>query len=720
MLISDKSSVGSRNQNVSLRCIEAFSGLAVFVVYLLIGVSYADDVYFDWVGGGVPRLAYVSQGQDSGDTLNSVIPTTKGNEITVTFDAGRSGSDAVANTFKNHIYSGDGVNGGAISRYMFQDGMDYRPAKLNFMSWGVIFINNDEYNIAFGQGHSGSQSTNNWWLGGVDLTGFVTAPYCNTVNDGCTTNGVLITSDGKYMFSLGGDDHHFNIQPLPSPAPNWMKFVDDEQYISSLSMPGTHDSGTYAWGYNILIEDYVTQARSILSQLNAGVRLLDIRLCDYENGGSSTVPFGVQTLYICHGAGAGGLTNDHSQITIDDVFKQIGDFLNMNPTETVAVLLKDECSPLIPELLPYLSVCPPNIDSTTLSTRLQTAINNSSLGVSGFWTQNTLPKLGEVRGKVVVINRNQDFGSGGILINGWDGSAIINSAAPVQFSIQDYYNVTDANQKSTLAFNFLANMNNSPQTDPPTWYINYLSAANGGKVKPIAQGINNEFASLIGESSASLVRFGTTMMDFIGDDPNTISITNAILSKDSGSLGVTSNVSFSASHSANANVAMDTHNSMVGGARQLARANVMRDTYSARIRLNFNPKKSIKIANHITAATRIKLSLGNHSFDRVLGDDPKSRFSSLKGGYASFIDQNGVKTRLKWNKRSLTISLKTSRPRTDGVNLVSLEPTNGVIHGNMDLTSNIGWHLTKHLLKYAGKSSTGDALTRWRIHASLK
>lgn len=53
----------------------------------------------------------------------------------------------------------------------------------------------------------------------------------------------------------------------------WMKRLSNQKNIDTISIPGTHDSASFYGG------DIVqTQSMSITSQLNSGVRFLDIRL----------------------------------------------------------------------------------------------------------------------------------------------------------------------------------------------------------------------------------------------------------------------------------------------------------------------------------------------------------------------------------------------------------------------------------------------------------
>ena len=59
------------------------------------------------------------------------------------------------------------------------------------------------------------------------------------------------------------------------PTNEWMKNVDDNKLINDLVIPGTHDSGLT---HSIFDVAGKCQDMTIINQLNAGVRFLDIRL----------------------------------------------------------------------------------------------------------------------------------------------------------------------------------------------------------------------------------------------------------------------------------------------------------------------------------------------------------------------------------------------------------------------------------------------------------
>src|SRR5262249_54571437 len=98
----------------------------------------------------------------------------------------------------------------------------------------------------------------------------------------------------------------------------WMASIPDNRLLSALSIPGTHDSAT---GGRTIIPFVQTQSWRITAQLNAGVRLLDIRFntsLDFVHG---PVVLG------------GNIRNLLIDCTV---------FLDANPTECIVVSVKQD------------------------------------------------------------------------------------------------------------------------------------------------------------------------------------------------------------------------------------------------------------------------------------------------------------------------------------------------------------------------------------------
>jgi len=161
--------------------------------------------------------------------------------------------------------------------------------------------------------------------------------------------------------------------------PDWMRWVPDNKKLSELSLPGTHDTmARYGGG---LAE---TQSLPLRAQLDAGIRVLDIRCRHIEN------VFAIHHGVIFQNAFFGA-----------DVLGVCDDFLRENPTETILMRVSDEG-------VPEAKDCTRSFNDTFRWYRDQTSYGNviwpiypdylTRVSTNHYRT----PRLGEVRGKVVI------------------------------------------------------------------------------------------------------------------------------------------------------------------------------------------------------------------------------------------------------------------------------------------------------------------------------
>lgn len=156
---------------------------------------------------------------------------------------------------------------------------------------------------------------------------------------------------------------------------DWMSVLNDSTPVSHIAIPGTHDSATE----NIYFASIAKcQHLSVLQQLEAGIRFLDIRL-RIKNGKliavhGSTKCFSVQN----------GKVTD---LTFESILDSVYSFLKTNKGETVLISIKNEGKDF-----DY------NFEKILYSEYLNPA--------SRFWfLENRIPKLSEVRGKAILIRR---------------------------------------------------------------------------------------------------------------------------------------------------------------------------------------------------------------------------------------------------------------------------------------------------------------------------
>jgi 1-phosphatidylinositol phosphodiesterase len=151
---------------------------------------------------------------------------------------------------------------------------------------------------------------------------------------------------------------------------NWMSRLPDDRLLTQLAIPGTHDSSTFLNALPYVNTQWVWD--NFVRQLAEGVRFLDIRVAKNPDG----------SWMLCHGpvplAG-----------TFDLVAAALHAFLAANPTETVVVSIKE--------------------DNTHFhSSRTNLEIFNDYRGRYPhlrWFTDNRIPRLGEVRGKAVFLRR---------------------------------------------------------------------------------------------------------------------------------------------------------------------------------------------------------------------------------------------------------------------------------------------------------------------------
>ena len=265
---------------------------------------------------------------------------------------------------------------------------------------------------------------------------------------------------------------------------DWMARLDGENFINEISLPGSHDTCAL---YEPLSELAKCQTYTVTDQLNMGVRYLDIRVNVVKGD-----------LAISHGPIFQG-------ITFDRVIEQCIDFLRKNPSETIIVSLKHE----------LVSRDKKNEFNSLFMKRIEAH--------SDMWfTENRLPKLSEVRGKMVLINRVKNLGIGIDASENWvhNGTSIIEHG-DFRLHIQDKFkfeNVEEAWKLVTEHFYRILKENDGKKN----LSINFHSGVLGyPHVLRVAKHVNAEFLKTVKDKKAHL---GIAVFDFI-----TPEICNAVI-----------------------------------------------------------------------------------------------------------------------------------------------------------------------------------------------
>ncbi|KAL6359265.1 hypothetical protein LRP88_06685 [Fusarium phalaenopsidis] len=263
--------------------------------------------------------------------------------------------------------------------------------------------------------------------------------------------------------------------------PTWMASIPDEVPLSSLSVPGTHDTMTYEIGDEFL----ECQNWNLSTQLNAGVRYFDIRARLREN-----------ELHIYHAWGYTGFS-------FQDVLHDMTEFLDSNPSETIIMRLKQEGGPI----------------GEGNTRTFEDAFNQYSFGdhLYNYSSTEPLPLLGDLRSKIFVLQNFPDKeGPYGVK---WEGSQMILEDLWI---IPDVYHLSEKWTAIRTALELAA----TARHDNKALYLAHLSASVG--VKPIEaaagpmnrtiSGMNDMTGQWIEdfEGNPEATRTGIVIIDFPG------------------------------------------------------------------------------------------------------------------------------------------------------------------------------------------------------------
>ncbi|SNX86989.1 related to 1-phosphatidylinositol phosphodiesterase precursor [Melanopsichium pennsylvanicum] len=224
----------------------------------------------------------------------------------------------------------------------------------------------------------------------------------------------------------------------------WMADLPSSDPISSFCIPGTHEScALYGWPISACQETTST----ISVQLSRGIRFLDVRL-------SLKGTPGKQLLYAYHGV-------TDQKIEFGAILSQVYDFLTTNTSETVlmSVLQENNMSGFLDSVFKYI-----NQNSTK-------------------WYLGTgIPKLADVRGKIVLISRfgSSDSQPGGIHPPIWPDS----SSKPFNYTLpdgamvwtQDWYNISSLSNIPTK-LSLINSLLTTSGSDPAIFGLNFTNGS---------------------------------------------------------------------------------------------------------------------------------------------------------------------------------------------------------------------------------------------------
>ncbi|MEV0413829.1 phosphatidylinositol-specific phospholipase C [Streptomyces sp. NPDC050448] len=247
---------------------------------------------------------------------------------------------------------------------------------------------------------------------------------------------------------------------------DWMAGLGDSTALQRMTIPGTHDSGATKGGLYV-----ACQNTSIAQQLDSGIRFLDVR-CRVTGG----------SFAIHHAA-------FYQDLMFGDVLVACANFLAAHPCETVLMRLKQEYS-----------------EESDATFR---AVFDDYLDHRGwrplFRIADTLPALGQARGKVVLLADN-----GGLPgLRYGDGNV---------FDIQDDYMAEPFAKRGKIENQFRRAVQ-----QPGKLFMNYTSTSaympprwNSDRLNPQVQ------AFVDGSELAGRTGLGIVPMDFPGTRPGLV------------------------------------------------------------------------------------------------------------------------------------------------------------------------------------------------------
>jgi len=309
-----------------------------------------------------------------------------------------------------------------------------------------------------------------------------------------------IPGAGKHCYHGYSSDFSFSAEASEGRA-SWMARLPDSVNLSSLSIPGTHDTMTYGMPADPALQ---CQNKNLATQLRSGLRYFDIR------GRLSK-----RSIWVYHAWSWTGFT-------LSQVLQDMFEFLDQNPGEALVVRLKEEGPPVnddsgrtFEEAFLYFLMQDPLI-GPQLQKRLYLPPGNAEDPKTRRFFP--LPDLGALRGKILLLQNFPDSRSGPYGV-AWEGP---------QMLLEDLWqipSVDDLPRKWTAVHDALKRARDDAD-DNSVLYLAHLSCSFG--VLPIeaaagplrvrgVDGINDQTGRWL-EGEGKKGRTGVVIIDFPGQE----------------------------------------------------------------------------------------------------------------------------------------------------------------------------------------------------------
>jgi 1-phosphatidylinositol phosphodiesterase len=256
---------------------------------------------------------------------------------------------------------------------------------------------------------------------------------------------------------------------------DWMSKISEKTLISSLNIPGTHNSGALREPFPGTAK---CQTLSLGQQLEAGVRFFDIRCRHHSN-----------RFAIYHGPVS-------QKLTFDTVLEIMRVFLKKNSREFLILSIKEE-----------------HRSSETTRSFPETLHSYIKKEPLLWYTDEDIPKIAEVRGKLVLLRRFNSLKPLGIPATDWGHNG---SHVGKKIFVQDRFSLTDVKTKwKTIELAFKQSRKN-PKFD--RLHLHFTSGYTQSllgipNITAISEPINERLKAYL--KTAPKRRHGSIVLDFI-------------------------------------------------------------------------------------------------------------------------------------------------------------------------------------------------------------
>jgi 1-phosphatidylinositol phosphodiesterase len=257
----------------------------------------------------------------------------------------------------------------------------------------------------------------------------------------------------------------------------------DDASLMALTLPGTHDTMAL---YEPAAGTAKAQTLDLADQYAAGIRYVDIRCVDVDD-----------VFQIYHGT-------EYEKASFDDVLTTTFAFLDANPTETIVMSVKQEA----------------DNDGATQSFEA-TFDGYVAQDAARWYTGDSLPTLGDVRGDIVLLRRF-DATATPLGIDGsmWaDNTTFTLTNTDSTLRVEDAYIVSDPATKWAAITSLFGEARSG---DPATFYLTYTSGYEMAGVLPdipdVSNAINPMLDAYFADPANAGAHLGVVAMDMVTAD----------------------------------------------------------------------------------------------------------------------------------------------------------------------------------------------------------